>query len=113
MTDCKRCEFKTGDCGHHYISADDGVNYDIPAEGSCYINGDCMFFKHKKSNMNMAKIKHIMECEKECVLRQDTPKCNRDSCGCQCCDLIQDADEVVEAYDTIIDLLKLWCKYKG
>ena len=44
----------------------------------------------------------IMQIEKECVLRQDTNKCNRDTCGCQCCDLIQDADKVVTAYELAI-----------
>lgn len=48
----------------------------------------------------------ILEIEKQCVLRQDTPECNRDECGCQCCDLIQNADEVISAYDTAINMLK-------
>ena len=48
----------------------------------------------------------ILEIEKQCVLRQDTPECNRDECGCQCCDLVQNADEVISAYDTAINMLK-------
>ena len=48
----------------------------------------------------------IMAIEKECVLRQDTDKCNRDSCGCHCCDLIQETKDVLEAYDKAIIALK-------
>ena len=48
----------------------------------------------------------IMAIEKECVLRQDTDKCNRESCGCQCCDLIQETKDVLEAYDKAIVALK-------
>lgn len=55
--------------------------------------------------MKPSEAMKIMKIEKECVLRQDTPKCNRDTCGCQCCDLIQDADEVVEAYELAIQAL--------
>lgn len=47
----------------------------------------------------------ILNCEKECVLRQDTPKCNRDECGCQCCDLIQETADVIEAYNVAIKVL--------
>lgn len=56
--------------------------------------------------MKISDAKRIMQIEKECVLRQDTPKCNRDTCGCQCCDLIQDADEVVEAYELVVKALE-------
>lgn len=45
----------------------------------------------------------IMEIEKQCVLRQDTPQCTRE---CSFCDLVQNADEVISAYDTAINILK-------
>lgn len=45
----------------------------------------------------------ILEIEKTCVLRQDTPECNRE---CANCDLVQNADEVISAYDTAITFLK-------
>ena len=45
----------------------------------------------------------MLEIEKQCVLRQDTPQCTRE---CSFCDLVQNADEVVSAYDTAINILK-------
>lgn len=45
----------------------------------------------------------ILEIEKQCVLRQDTPECTRE---CSFCDLVQNADEVISAYDTAINILK-------
>lgn len=47
----------------------------------------------------------VIKNEMECVKRQDTPMCNRDECGCQGCDLILDADEVIKAYELILDAL--------
>ena len=44
----------------------------------------------------------IMKIEKECVLRQDTPKCDR---KCQYCDLLVNTDDVVKAYETVIKAL--------
>lgn len=52
--------------------------------------------------MTKERAKEIMQIERACVLRQDTPECNRDECGCQVCDLVQDAEEVVAAYDLVI-----------
>ena len=40
-----------------------------------------------------------MQIEKECVLRQDTPECDRD---CRTCDLCQDTQEIISAYDYVI-----------
>lgn len=45
----------------------------------------------------------MLEIEKQCVLRQDTPQCTRE---CSFCDLVQNADEVISAYDTAINILK-------
>ena len=61
--------------------------------------------------MNYEKAKQIMKIERECVLRQDTPKCQRDECGCQGCDLIQDAIEVLSAYDYVIQMLDMYEYY--
>ena len=58
--------------------------------------------------MDIKKAKKIMEVELECVLRQDTPKCNRDTCGCQCCDLIQETEDVVAAYNFVLSVLDLY-----
>lgn len=56
--------------------------------------------------MKTSKVLEIMINEQECVMRQDTPDCCRDECGCQCCDLLLDTDEVIEAYNEVIKLLK-------
>ena len=53
--------------------------------------------------MEIEKAIKIMKIEQECVRRQDTDLCNRDECGCQCCDLIQKTEDVLEAYETAID----------
>lgn len=45
----------------------------------------------------------VLQREKECVLRQDTPECNRD---CKNCNLVLPTEEVVAGYDTAIEILK-------
>lgn len=57
--------------------------------------------------MEIERAIELMKNEKACVLRQDSPECNRDSCGCQCCDLVVETDEILEAYDLIIELASL------
>ena len=52
---------------------------------------------------DLTKTIKMLEIEKTCVLRQDTPECNRE---CSNCDLVQNADEVISAYDTAITFLK-------
>ena len=52
---------------------------------------------------DISKTIKMLEIEKQCVLRQDTPQCTRE---CSFCDLVQNADEVISAYDTAINLLK-------
>lgn len=47
----------------------------------------------------------LLKIEKECILRQDTSMCNRDTCGCQCCDLVQDSEDILAAYDMAISAL--------
>ena len=61
--------------------------------------------------MEIEKAIKIMKIEQECVRRQETNLCNRDECGCQCCDLIQDTADVLAAYDTAIDCLKFSNKF--
>ena len=57
--------------------------------------------------MDMNRAAEIMLIEKTCVLRQDTADCCRDECGCQCCDLIQETEDVLEAYDAVLKALKI------
>lgn len=57
--------------------------------------------------MDKKRAVEILCNERMCVLRQDTPECNRDTNGCQCCDLIQKTEEVIEAYNMAIkELMK-------
>lgn len=56
--------------------------------------------------MTFERVKQLLKCEKTCVLRQDTSDCCRDECGCQCCDLIQETADVLNAYDMAIDCVE-------
>lgn len=49
---------------------------------------------------NPEKVINTMKTEKACITRSDT--CDRD---CSKCDLVMDATELKEVYDTVIDLL--------
>lgn len=59
----------------------------------------------KGKTMEIRKAIEILICERTCVKRQDTPDCNRDECGCQNCDLIQETEDVIEAYNMAIEAL--------
>lgn len=61
--------------------------------------------------MELNKALEILKIEQECVRRQDTELCNRDECGCQCCDLIQESADVLEAYDIAITCVAFTIKY--
>ena len=51
--------------------------------------------------MTIKRALELMQIEKECVSRGDT--CGRD---CGNCELVQDTDELLEAYDKVITTLK-------
>lgn len=53
--------------------------------------------------MNMNRVVEILRTEKECVERQDTPKCNRD---CGNCDLLLPTEEVKQAYTLAIGCIE-------
>lgn len=49
----------------------------------------------------------VLETERECILRQDTPKCHRyEHEGCLKCDLCLETKEVVETYTEIIERIR-------
>ena len=48
----------------------------------------------------------IMKIERECVIRQDTSECKRYEYGCGACDLVQDGEDVIAAYDRVIEVMK-------
>ena len=45
----------------------------------------------------------VMETERACVVRQDTPFCSRQ---CDKCDLCLPSGKIIEAYDTVIKMLR-------
>lgn len=45
----------------------------------------------------------VFKIERECILRNESDNCNRD---CASCDLVIDCDEILKAYDKVLDLLK-------
>lgn len=47
--------------------------------------------------MELKRVKELMEIERECVIRGST--CDRD---CGKCDLVQDTEELLEAYKIVI-----------
>ena len=61
----------------------------------------------KEPTMETDRMIKVLETERECVLRQDTPKCHRyEHEGCLRCDLCTDTEDVIEAYDNAISILK-------
>lgn len=56
--------------------------------------------------MNANRAAELLQIEKECIQRQDTPKCCRYTEGCAKCDLVQDSNDLLEAYDFAIDAIR-------
>lgn len=57
--------------------------------------------------MTLDEVISLIETERECVLRQDTPKCQRyEHEGCLRCDLCKDTEDVIEAYNKAILILQ-------
>ena len=69
--------------------------------------------------MDIERTIKLLKIEKECVLRQDTVDCQRmldGSLTCINCDLVQEDKDILEAYDTAIECLKVlenWCDVIG
>jgi len=63
--------------------------------------------------MTLDEVISLIETERECVLRQDTPKCQRyEHEGCLRCDLCKDTEDVIEAYNKTILILRDYQKIK-
>lgn len=45
----------------------------------------------------------VFKTERECILRNESDNCNRD---CASCDLVIDCNEILKAYDKVLDLLE-------
>ncbi|MBR3584814.1 MAG: hypothetical protein IKO00_02210 [Oscillospiraceae bacterium] len=48
--------------------------------------------------MKRDRIIELLECERQCILRNDGNSCNRD---CANCDLVQDSKELLAMYDIV------------
>lgn len=57
--------------------------------------------------MNREECIRLLKIERECVLRQDTPKCQRQGSSDTCfgCDLCQGSNKIEEMYNSVIDFL--------
>ena len=62
--------------------------------------------------MEVNRAIELMKIEATCVRRQDGTECPRNchpEYGCYGCDLLQDnPDEILEAYDTVIECMKVF-----
>ena len=83
-TECKECEFREGDCGHHFIS-DGATNYNIASLSACDKYGNCYFFKPKtKPKGDLVSREALREqtkevfCKRRCPVRDDEPYCHPD-----------------------------------
>ena len=54
------------------------------------------------NRLKLSDVRKVLVTERECINRQDTPKCNR---KCQECDLVLPRTLVYDAYDTAIALI--------
>lgn len=54
--------------------------------------------------MQIADIKKVMENERKCVLRGKELNCNQGQCAG--CDLVMDANTIINAYDNVIQILE-------
>lgn len=63
-----------------------------------------------KDKMTLDRALELLKIERECVLRQNSPEvpdpCIRNTGGdCFNCDLCQDQQDIVDMYDTVINLV--------
>lgn len=59
--------------------------------------------------MDINKAAELMQMEKECMRRQEGSECPRNCdpvCGCYDCELVQNSDEILQAYDIAFDCIK-------
>lgn len=69
--------------------------------------------------MEINRVIELLKIEQKCVRRQNSEECprNRNSeYGCYGCDLVQEDKDILEAYDTAIEYLKVmddWCAILG
>lgn len=59
--------------------------------------------------MTIDEAKRLLLIERECVKRNDDINCNRQ---CEKCDLVQDADKIIEMYSNVAEWLEELKAYK-
>lgn len=59
--------------------------------------------------MKIDEAKRLLLIERECVKRNDGINCNRQ---CEKCDLVQDADKIIEMYNNVADWLEEYKAHK-
>ena len=59
--------------------------------------------------MTIQRAKELMEIERECIKRNETG-CDRD---CAKCDLVQETNELITAYDRVISYIESASKFYG
>lgn len=52
--------------------------------------------------MKTERILELLECERQCILRNSLETCNRD---CINCDLLQDSDALLDMYDEVMSII--------
>lgn len=52
--------------------------------------------------MTLEKLINLMQIERECITRNEHHNCNRD---CENCNLVQNTDTLIKAYDKTIAIL--------
>lgn len=55
-----------------------------------------------ENKMNIKRALELMKIEKECIQRNKDEKCDRE---CEVCDLLQNTDELLEAYEVVINFI--------
>lgn len=60
--------------------------------------------KYSKPKLPIQKMIEILQAEKECVLRQNSPKCDRD---CFHCDLLKTSSDIILTYEELLRILDL------
>lgn len=55
-----------------------------------------------ENKINIKRALELMKIEKECIQRNKDEKCDRE---CEVCDLLQNTDELLEAYEAVINFI--------
>lgn len=56
--------------------------------------------------MNLKRAIELMKVQRECIMRNDGVHCDRDCANCDLCDSFEKMDDIISAYDTVIDRLE-------